>query len=488
MRTDELGDLEDNLYRYWYFEHLGSNEYVIRSMAKQSMVLTVNETGDGVTLSEEGASLASSSIWMISGSVGWCIIKNSLYPTKSLMCPPSNVSHGSNFYYLPARVSTYQGMTIDYWKLTDCNDLESKGIDDKTEYFIMNYANKRYMSLSQASSANGTTINTAAHSDSSVMKWKPVAQKDLSYQLINMYSGSKVLNASGTSLSLYTDTNAAGQMFRIERIDSGTYQGLYYIRYEDYYVTASTGNVYLAMTPTQYSAWSFKNVAKGTAHLYNFNYTYMEDDKTYTFDTTANQDTFVGVFNDLDYTASYYTSCPTCTTCTTCASSRVGLAINSLKYGDVFVYRGHAGPGRLYFRKTGNVDTGRIYAHILNYVNQNNYEKYFISDLEDNALASQRCVLLLGCRSGLTTDDGYNLVDAIYEKGAHFVLGTTQTTYPEDSDNFLKGFIAKLNAGGNIQECIDEGLNEAGEKVPYDDNTEGKYPIVYVGDASQYFE
>ena len=86
------------------------------------------------------------------------------------------------------------------------------------------------------------------------------------------------------------------------------------------------------------------------------------------------------------------------------------------------------------------------------------------------------------------SDDGYNLVDAIYEKGAHFVLGTTQTTYPEDSDNFLKGFIAKLNAGGNIQECIDEGLNEAGEKVPYDDNTEGKYPIVYVGDASQYFE
>ena len=84
------------------------------------------------------------------------------------------------------------------------------------------------------------------------------------------------------------------------------------------------------------------------------------------------------------------------------------------------------------------------------------------------------------------SDDGYNLVDAIYEKGAHFVLGTTQTTYPEDSDNFLKGFIAKLNAGGNIDDCIEQGLISAGNGVKYEDNTTGRYPIVYFGDARQY--
>ena len=93
---------------------------------------------------------------------------------------------------------------------------------------------------------------------------------------------------------------------------------------------------------------------------------------------------------------------------------------------------------------------------------------------------------ILGCRSGLTTDDGYNLLDALYEKGTHFVLGTTQTTYTDDSDNFLKGFIAKLNQGGNIQECIDEGLREAGTGVPYEDDTTGLYPVLYFGDARQY--
>lgn len=479
VRTDETGDLEDNLYRYWYFEHLGNNEYVIRCMAKQSMVLTVNAAGDGVVLSEEGASLTSSSIWQISGSIGACTIKSSRYPTKSLMCPPNNASYQNNYYYLPARVSTYQGMTIDYWKLTACNDLKSKGIDDNTQYLIMNYANKRYMSLSQASIANGTGIKTAAYDSTSLtMRWKPIAQKDLSYQLICMYGGSKVLSASGTSLCLNTDTNAATQMFRIERIDSGTYQWLYYIRYGDYYVTASampTSSVYLSTTPTQYSAWSFKKVAKSSAHLYNFNYTYTEEENILTFDSTANQQSFVNVFNGLGYASASYTNNDT------------EAAMNSLRSNDIFVYRGHAGPGRLAFKTTEDVITGRIYAHKENDP-ENGLPNYFVSDLEDNSLSSLRCVLLLGCSSGLDNARGHNLMEALYEKGAHFVLGTTQTTYPDDSDKFLEGFIAKLNEGGNIDECVEQGLISAGNAVKYENNTTGSYPIIYIGDITQYLD
>ena len=483
VRTAGIGDLENNIYRYWYFEHLGNNEYVIRSAAKQSMVLTVNATGNGVTLSEEGASLTAASIWVISGSVGSCIIKNSLHTNNSLTCPPSNVTYSVDYYYyLPVQVSVYQAMTIDRWKLTACNDYKSKGIEDNTQYLIMNYANNRYMSLSQASSANGTTINTAAYSDSSVMKWRPVAQKDLSYQLINIYSGSKVLSVSGTSLSLNTDTNVAGQMFRIERVDSTPYQGLYCIRYGDYYVTASiasTENVYLSEYFTGRSVWSFKKVAKGTAHLYNFEYQYtsIPDDgcvgEIKTFNTTANQNSFAAAFTDLGYTSSYYTN------------STTGAAMNSLRSSDVFVYRGHAGPGLLSFKTTENVSTGRIYAHRENDPS-NGLPNYFVSDLEDNSLSSLRCVLLLGCSSGLDNARGHNLMEALYEKGAHFVLGTTQTTHTGDSDKFLEGFIAKLNEGGNVQQCIDNGLNEAGMEVLYEDNTEGFYPITYIGDTSQY--
>ena len=82
----------------------------------------------------------------------------------------------------------------------------------------------------------------------------------------------------------------------------------------------------------------------------------------------------------------------------------------------------------------------------------------------------------------------YNLVDAIYEKGAHFVLGTTNSVYTSDSNRFLAGFIEKLNAGENIYNCFYEGLVKAGKHDKYkdNDNPEGYYPIIYVGDTRQY--
>ena len=76
----------------------------------------------------------------------------------------------------------------------------------------------------------------------------------------------------------------------------------------------------------------------------------------------------------------------------------------------------------------------------------------------------------------------------MYGKGAHFVLGTTKKTFVTDSDNFLKGFLDKLNEGGNIYDCFYEGLIKAGKHNKYKDNNnpEGYYPIIYVGDTLQY--
>lgn len=89
-----------------------------------------------------------------------------------------------------------------------------------------------------------------------------------------------------------------------------------------------------------------------------------------------------------------------------------------------------------------------------------------------------RCVLYLGCSTGLDYSHStgiYNLVDATFEKGAHFVLGTTDTVNVAISNAFLEGFLSKIDDNGSILECISEGLSRS----------EG-YPITYRGDTSQY--
>ena len=101
-------------------------------------------------------------------------------------------------------------------------------------------------------------------------------------------------------------------------------------------------------------------------------------------------------------------------------------------------------------------------------------------------MSSLRCVLYLGCSTGVDYSDlfdTYNLVTATYNKGAHFVLGTTEIVYTDDSDNFLKGFLSGVSENKNLAECIQRGIDKAGTSVASDT---GRYPIVYVGDTIQY--
>ena len=81
-------------------------------------------------------------------------------------------------------------------------------------------------------------------------------------------------------------------------------------------------------------------------------------------------------------------------------------------------------------------------------------------------------------------------MNSTYEQGAHFVLGTTKKTCVNDSDNFLSGFLRKLAGGSNIEECIAEGLDAAGDQVkdPDTDIIIGQYPITYRGDTSQFLQ
>jgi hypothetical protein len=236
-------------------------------------------------------------------------------------------------------------------------------------------------------------------------------------------------------------------------------------------------------------------VEKGSADLITFSYTFEKDEQLYIYDSTACGYQFGNVLSNKGYTTYYVGN----------KNISVSTAYNHLtQRDDIFIYRGHGAPGKLVFETTNRKVTGRLCAHYG--LESNNpdpdYEECFIQIEEEdggapNILAKLRCVLYLGCSTGvdkLHSGNTYNLLNSTYEQGAHFVLGTTQTTHYDDSDNFLSGFLDKLNddegSPHTIHECIQEGISKAKTKDYYKttDNPKGNYPYKSVGDANQYLD
>lgn len=145
-------------------------------------------------------------------------------------------------------------------------------------------------------------------------------------------------------------------------------------------------------------------------------------------------------------------------------------------YDDVFVFRGHGTEGLIGFYDSNGSYTGAIAVNSYVYSNSNNR---YIDSCSKNQLASLRCVIYLGCKTGadyLHSTGTYNLVDSTFNKGAHFVLGTTQNVTTGASNAFLEGFLDELKEhNGDLLSCINQGLMSS-----------RGYPIIYVGDGVQY--
>jgi hypothetical protein len=362
---------------------------------------------------------------------------------------------------------------------------DSLGIQDDTKYYVMNYSSGRYLSLETASDSSLTNVYTRARSTSTLSQWKTEKQTDGTFQLINVYSSTgKALHKTGTNIDIYTDIGASYQMFSIYRINSGTYKGLYYIRYGSYYVAQDSDyNVFLTTTVSASDVWSFMAVETRYAEMFCHDYTYTQGNETKHFDTSEQSSYFKTVLKGFGYPSLVYIN----------PSSVV--AYTFLKRDDVFVFMGHGGPGRIAFYKEGNIATGRILAD--SNMGFSSTSPYYISDLAKNELCLSRCVLYLGCSTGVDYVQGtntYNLVDATFEKGAHFVLGTTETLYTYQINNWLEYFLDGLLAGNSIEEAI-EAANKNFDTitVEYDkeDGTTGtkqvnEFPLYYVGDTTQY--
>ena len=358
------------------------------------------------------------------------------------------------------------------------------GLLDNTDYYIMNCGTGKLLSLESATDANSVRLIGKARSNDMISRWTLNIEEDsFGYhtgrtQLIsaNSAAGRKAY-VSGTNLILYNITSERTK-FAIHRIESGTNQGRYAIRYGTQYVAMnSSGTVYLTSSSSNNIYWCFMAVEKGYADIYSHQYT--------GYDTTANNSDFYFTFQELGYSA--YIS----------VNEAAEYAYEYLPDDHVFVFRGHANAGLLGFRDSNGNLSGRFYADTKmpfsnGYFICNSLTNTAKSYLSDNALANLRCALLLGCKTGVDYLYGantYNLVNAYFVKGAHLVVGTTYEVAPDNSDAFLAGFLDKLSSGSyNLYDCLQAGLRNAGINDSYvsDDNPYGYYPIVTVGDSSQF--
>ena len=314
----------------------------------------------------------------------------------------------------------------------------SLGITDQEYYHIMGISGNKSLATS------GTTIYGGAISTTTADDWRFVEYDDGEYILTNRQS-SKVLYVNGNTLAMATSTSSSYR-FAVYRIDSGNKQGLFVIRYNEYYVAVSSaGSVYLTTSASNDVYWSLMATQKQSSKYYSIIHP----------DTQS----AVSMVNNVMSSKGYSASQQHCVTAYD--------AYNQLKDGtnDVLTYVCHGMEDDYYsyaaidFQNTDGTSNGRIAATQIS-SQETNY--YYVDELTDNALSNVRCALLLGCKTGQTyeaSDLKPNLVKAYYDAGAHFALGTNDILYyDEEVVPFLQGFTTALSQNKNINECVAAGV------------------------------
>ncbi len=440
----------------------------------------------GLNLNELGYSLVIYDAKLRSVVIGYNRASGDFFPANFMNTSSDNIeiNHGgtSNFS-LDIIIGDFE-VTLN--KNFSLNIITDFGIKDNSIYSIKNANSGRYISLQEISDANSVNVSTRTNSTNLYSQWKVEKQNGLEYQLITRYgSASRVLNVSGTNINIYADTNSPSQTFKIQRIQSGSLCGLYYIRYGEYYVTEnSANNVCLTLTPTNASAWSFSKVTKGNVEKFGFVYSYTESGKTIPYDSTIHNSKFINEFYFLGYSPYVH------------INDTPQNFKNRLPNSEVLIFASHGFPGIMGFYDE-NCNNSPIGAFMVSGVLSFSYnlnlpaEAQVISKtFENNSLASARCIVLLGCQTGVTHSGHYNLADSLFQKGAHFVVGSTETIRVSSANTFEDSFIENLDnpSISDIINAINDGSNifkYQPENPELPDETSSIFPGNYIGDSIQ---
>ncbi|MBE5963954.1 MAG: hypothetical protein E7252_03310 [Lachnospira sp.] len=351
------------------------------------------------------------------------------------------------------------------------------GIRNETNYYLTNKLTRKILAQSiptignvsissiDISSMNSNTI--AGVNNRLSATWEIYMCDDGRYKLLNQYAdGLYSLTKVGSALQTTLDNVDENAMFNIARINEGEYKGLYLIIINGQYMTSDlAGNITITSIKTEGSYWSLAQSEYGNAHL---NSTYYIG-----FNANENDGIFTSILNYFDYNATSQTN--------------VGApsVYNSLLNSQIYAYRGHGIAGGLQLCRYGKTDIlGYLLCNEdLSQVYNNSSNKY-ISDLNNNALASSRCVFYIACETGLDYNYNgniYNLLEETYNKGAHFVLGTTCYVDTTDSNFYFKTLLENIRDHPDY--TMEEHLNVTIEAVR--NQILGEFDVIYIGDTLQ---
>lgn len=154
-------------------------------------------------------------------------------------------------------------------------------------------------------------------------------------------------------------------------------------------------------------------------------------------------------------------------------------AYNTLDEASIFVFRGHGDAGHISFGESS------LYSYGSNFSN-----RYSLSTFGENALARLSMALYVGCSTGVKPQAGLSLQEVTFEKGAHFALGTFDTSITYHADAFVQQLVEHLLSGKSLKESIKKAqtyFDDNDIDIPlyhYHRSTQN-YPIIYTGDIYQ---
>lgn len=325
------------------------------------------------------------------------------------------------------------------------------GLESGTTYLIRNVSTGNYLDVQGGTDKNGQNVIVYSYLGGNNQKWKLNRVSGYTYQFVSRLSSSRVMDVNSSNIDIWDNNYGSDQKFTLSRNTDGTY----YIKNGLKYVTVIDGNKNVGLsTSSSYAKWSFDEVTRGDADIYGFNYKdgeFLLWDSIY--DSTGSFSKFKSGFNSAGFNTYAFTNLTAST------------AFKYMKSDSVWVFRGH---GYYTNEKEGvpmasiafigsdgkkhSGDNAAITA------NSSIMSGYAINDLEANALSSAKCIMYIGCGTAESYYDGtqsYNLVSATYKKGAHFVLGTTDSVYTSAATDWTINFSTRASTtGATISECL----------------------------------
>ncbi|MFR1518852.1 MAG: Ig-like domain-containing protein [Clostridia bacterium] len=309
---------------------------------------------------------------------------------------------------------------------------ETLGLKNGESYYISNVFYDKYLDVVMGYDNNNTEVIGHPFNGQENQKWKLDLCGENLYKLrAGSSSTNKVLHVTNNNIDIYSDTNQSSQKFTIIRQDPYLYakSGVYYIKYGDKFLTLSAGDTQtLTLTTTAdalngRSLWSFEKNRKSDADL--FTHSWQGYSTTFLTNITNN-------FKD-NCTSMGYRSF---------AFHNISKTnpFSYLKTDSIWVHCGHGSPGSICFTDENGINSFINYSEIDN--------------LSFNQLSNLRCFITVGCSSGLSDSNGNNIIRSIYNKGAQFALGWTNSTVNPFIEWWLQRFFNYSASGKRINECI----------------------------------